>query len=49
MTAEALFWVIVMGYGTGRERTIATLRSVYQKITGHEIEERASMTGSTGG
>jgi putative transposase len=30
----ALFWTIVLGYGTGRERTLAGLRRAYQRSTG---------------
>jgi IS4 transposase len=30
----ALFWTIVLGFGAGRERTLAGLRRVYQKSTG---------------
>lgn len=30
----ALFWTIVLGFGAGRERTLAGLRRVYQKTTG---------------
>ncbi len=39
VTAEALFWTLVLGFGVGRERTIAGLRRVYQKMSGQEIEE----------
>lgn len=33
------FWTVVLGFGTGRERTIAGLRRSYQKATGTKIEE----------
>jgi IS4 transposase len=36
---EKFFWTIVLGFGTGRERTIAGLRRAYQKATGTQIEE----------
>jgi len=32
--AMALFWTIVLGFGGGRERTLAGLRRAYQKSTG---------------
>lgn len=34
-----LFWTVVLGFGIGRERSIAGLRRAYQKSTGQEIEE----------
>lgn len=34
-----LFWTLVLGFGLGRERTIAGLRRVYEKTTGQTIEE----------
>lgn len=36
---EALFWTVVLGFGIGRERTIAGLRRAYEKTTGQRIEE----------
>ena len=36
---SALFWTVVLGFGLGRERTIAGLRRSYQKATGQTIEE----------
>ena len=34
-----LFWTVVLGFGVGRERTIAGLRRAYEKTTGQTIEE----------
>ncbi|MBI5511549.1 MAG: IS4 family transposase [Deltaproteobacteria bacterium] len=34
-----LFWTVVLGFGVGRERTLAGLRRAYQKSTGQQIEE----------
>jgi len=36
---DALFWTLVLGFGIGRERTIAGLRRAYEKITGQRVEE----------
>ena len=36
----ALFWTVVLGFGVGRERTLASLRRAYEKSTGQRIEER---------
>ena len=47
--AEALFWTLVLGFGVGRERTIAGLRRVYQKTTGQEIEESSFYDRFNGG
>jgi IS4 transposase len=35
----ALFWTVVLGFGAGKERTIAGLRRAYEKTTGQRIEE----------
>jgi putative transposase len=35
----ALFWTVVLGFGAGKERTIAGLRRAYEKTTGGGIEE----------
>ena len=34
---HALFWTLVLGFGSGRERTIAGLRRAYQKATGCQL------------
>lgn len=34
-----LFWTLVLGFGVGRERTLAGLRRAYEKTTGQTIEE----------
>ena len=34
-----LFWTVVLGFGTGRTRTLAGLRRAYEKTTGQRIEE----------
>lgn len=34
-----LFWTVVLGFGVGRQRTIAGLRRAYEKTTGQTIEE----------
>src|SRR5689334_13624681 len=31
---SALFWTLVLGFGTGRERTLAGLRRAYERATG---------------
>jgi IS4 transposase len=36
---NALLWTVVLGFGLGRERTIAGLRRSYEKATGQTIEE----------
>jgi IS4 transposase len=33
------FWTLVLGFGLGRERTLAGLRRAYEKTTGQTIEE----------
>ncbi len=35
----ALFWTVVLGFGVGRQRTLAALRRAYEKTTGQRIEE----------
>lgn len=35
----ALFWTVVLGFGSGRQRTIAGLRRAYQRATGQCLEE----------
>jgi IS4 transposase len=35
----ALFWTVVLGFGVGRQRTLASLRRAYEKTTGQRIEE----------
>ena len=35
----ALFWTVVLGFGLGRQRTLASLRRAYEKTTGQRIEE----------
>jgi IS4 transposase len=35
----ALFWTVVLGFGVGKERTLASLRRAYEKTTGKRIEE----------
>jgi len=34
---HALFWTLVLGFGTGRERTIASLRRAYERATGCQL------------
>jgi putative transposase len=34
-----LFWTVVLGFGVGRQRTLAGLRRAYEKTTGQTIEE----------
>ena len=34
---HALFWTLVLGFGTGRERTIASLRRTYERATGCQL------------
>lgn len=34
---HALFWTLVLGFGSGRERTIAALRRGYEKATGSQL------------
>jgi putative transposase len=34
-----LFWTVVLGFGVGRERTLAGLRREYQKASGQTVEE----------
>ena len=36
---DALFWTVVLGFGTGRKRTLAGLRRAYEKTTGQRVEE----------
>jgi len=33
------FWTLVLGFGLGRQRTLASLRRAYEKTTGQTIEE----------
>ena len=33
------FWTLVLGFGSGRHRTLAGLRRAYKKATGQELEE----------
>jgi len=33
------FWTLVLGFGLGRQRTLANLRRAYEKTTGETIEE----------
>lgn len=35
----ALFWTVVLGFGAGRQRTIAGLRRAYERATGQCLEE----------
>ena len=35
----SFFWTLVLGFGVGRSRTLASLRRAYQKTTGQTIEE----------
>lgn len=35
----ALFWTVVLGFGGGRQRTIAGLRRAYERATGQCLEE----------
>ncbi len=44
-----LFWTLVLGFGLGRERTIAALRRVYEKTSGQTIEESSFYDRFTGG
>lgn len=44
-----LFWTVVLGFGVGRERTIAGLRRSYEKTTGQTIEESSFYDGFTPG
>ena len=34
---EALFWTVVLGFGTGRQRSIAGLRRAFEKATGRTL------------
>ena len=34
-----LFWTVVLGFGSGRQRTIAGLRRAYERASGHCLEE----------
>jgi len=34
LKVHALFWTLVLGFGTGRERTLAGLRRAYERTTG---------------
>jgi IS4 transposase len=34
---HAFFWTLVLGFGTGRERTIASLRRTYERATGCQL------------
>src|SRR5688572_25137634 len=31
------FWTLVLGFGSGRERSLAGLRRVYQQVAGHTL------------
>jgi IS4 transposase len=33
----AMLWTVVLGFGTGRERTLAGLRRTYQRVTGRSL------------
>ncbi len=33
----AMLWTVVLGFGTGRERTLAGLRRTYQRVTGKSL------------
>lgn len=35
----ALFWTVVLGFGVGQQRTLASLRRAYEKTTGQRVEE----------
>lgn len=35
----AFFWTLVLGFGAGRSRTLASLRRTYEKTTGQTLEE----------
>jgi putative transposase len=45
----ALFWTVVLGFGIGRERTLAGLRRAYEKTTGQRIEESSFYDRLTAG
>jgi hypothetical protein len=40
-----LFWTRVLGFGVGRERSIAGLRRAYERSTGQTIEESCARAG----
>jgi putative transposase len=44
-----LFWAVVLGFGVGRERTLAGLRRVYQKTSGQTVEESSFYDRFTAG
>jgi IS4 transposase len=45
---HALFWSLVLGFGTGRERTIASLRRAYERATGCQLVPSAFYDRFTG-
>ncbi|MBN2344290.1 MAG: IS4 family transposase [Deltaproteobacteria bacterium] len=44
-----LFWSVVLGFGTGRERSISGIRRSYEKTTGQRIEESSFYDRFTAG
>lgn len=41
-----LVWVLVLGFGIGRKRTLAALRRSYERQTGQTIEESSFTSAS---
>ena len=35
--ASAILWTVLLGFGTGRERTLAGLRRTYKRVTGKSL------------
>ena len=35
--ASAMLWTVLLGFGTGRERTLAGLRRTYERVTGKSL------------
>jgi len=46
VSVHALFWTLVLGFGAGRERTIAGLRRAYNRATRPASSRRPSTIGS---
>ena len=35
--ASAMLWSVLLGFGTGRERTLAGVRRTYERVTGKSL------------
>ena len=35
--ASAMLWTVLLGFGAGRERTLAGLRRTYERVTGNSL------------